>query len=340
MTMSSTITMPRFRVENIFRDASDAAFRFVNLEEKQKKQNERHAQQLESVGGKISPTWMVMSIVGLCAAIGFGIYGAFNAQGAIAGLVDPMGEGTISPKILMLIGASISIVGMVFGHLIYEGVSEGFKTDPHTGSKTLSGKIWLSVIGLIGALVYIGYQFYLVKSATNSAGIDSNSNLAYMPYVVAGIAVLELMIGALILHRTFDYGGLIIAALLLMITVRQMNRSARDTNDFYRQYIRFVDAYNSENPFQPIEREGNPNIRRAIAHYSGISLNSEQQGSVQEGSSNSSSGRRTSKGSANGNPSPGQGSGNSNRNGATHHEDAEQAARDFMEDTTDEDLTA
>ena len=322
--------MPRYRVENIFREATDAAFRFVNLEKRHKTQSDSHAQRLKDIGGKVSPTWVVMSVIGLLAAIGFGIYGAFNAQGAIAGLVDPMGDGIIQPEILLIIGASISIVGMLFGHLIYEGLSEGFETDPYTGSKSPSSKIWLSVVGLIGAIVYVGYQFYLVKSAGEGAGVDENSSLAYMPYVVAGIAILELLIGGFILHRAFGYLMLFAVSISLAITVRQMNAAARATNEGYRQYISFVDVYNGENRAGQMEREGSPNIRRAIAHYSGINLNdtNEQPESARENVTEPTSENTTSEN----NVQP-------NSNGTPHRENAEQAVEEFMNDTTDDDLT-
>lgn len=331
--MSNTTTMPRYRVENIFRDAADAAFRFVNLEKRHKTQSDSHDQRLKYIGGRVSPTWVVMSFVGLFAAIGFGIYGAFNAQGAIAGLVDPMGNGVIQPEILLIIGASISIVGMLFGHLIYEGLSEGFETDPYTGSKSPSSKIWLSVVGFLGAIVYVGYQFYLVKSAGEGAGVDENSSLAYMPYVVAGIAILELLIGGFILHRTFGYLMLFAVSISLAITVRQMNAAARATNESYRQYISFVDVYNGENREGQMEREGSPNIRRAIAHYSGINLNeiNNQPDTSQEQERQPSSQNTTTE------SEPTQ----PNRNGATpRQENVEQTVEEFMNDTTDQDLTA
>jgi hypothetical protein len=337
--MSNTTTMQRYRVDNSFGDASKAAFSFANLEKRHKSQSESHTLRLEDIGGKVSPTWVVMSVVGLCAAIGFGIYGAFNAQGAIAGLVDPMGEGVIQPEILFIIGASISIVGMIFGHFIYEGLSEGFETDPYTGVKSASSKIWLSVVGFVGAIVYVGYQFYLVKSAGESAGVDENSSLAYMPYVVAGIAILELLIGAFILHKAFGYIMLFVTVILLSITVRQMNAAARNTNDSYRQYIRFVDVYNGENSTNQMEREGSPNIRKAIAHYSGISLNDEQtqQGQTQRSTEQPSANEPTLENNVQ--PSSGQRT-QHNRNGATSQGNAEQAVEEFMNDTTDQDLTA
>lgn len=272
MTNTALIPMPQHRVENAFNKAADDAFRFATLKEKQKNQNETREERKEELGGKISPTWVFMSIIGLLAAIGFGIYGAFNAQGAIASIVDPMGTGVISPMILMIIGVSISMVGMIFGHLIFEGLSEGFSQDPYTGARRPTSKLWLSVVGLIGAVFYVSYQYVLVKSAGNNAGITSDSGLSYMPYVVVGVAILELLIGAFILHRAFSYLLFFGICILLLRTIRKMNAAAKSTNVDYRRYLSFIDVYNRENGERTIQAEGNVNIREAIAHYSGINL--------------------------------------------------------------------
>ncbi len=201
------------------------------------------------------------------AAIGFGIYAAYNAQGAIAGIIDPMGNGTMPVWLYLVIGAAISIVGMLFGHFIYEGLTEGFNTDEYTGAKSPSSKLWLAVVGFIGAISYVVYQFLLVKFAGNG-----NTTMAYMPYVVAGIAILELLIGGLILHKAFAYILLFIISITMTLISRQMDSNAKSTNDNYREYLTFVNAYNKETTTERIEVEGNGNIRKAIAYYTGTYL--------------------------------------------------------------------
>lgn len=265
--MSNTSTMPRPRVITQLSLAEKCAFLFTNLEKKLKDWAETKTETLNHIGGKVSPFWIFMSIIGILAAIGFGIYAAFNAQGAIAGIIDPMGNGTFPVWIYLVIGAAISIVGMLFGHFIYEGLSDGFKNDEHTGERLFTPKIWFAVVGFIGAILYVSYQFVLVKSA--GAG---NVNTAYLPYVVAGIAILELLIGALILHKAFAYIVLFIITIIMAITTRNMNTKAKSTNDYYRQYLNFLSIYNNENPANLILAEGNNNIRRAIAYYTGTKL--------------------------------------------------------------------
>jgi hypothetical protein len=129
----------------------------------------------------------------------------------------------------------------------------------------------------------------------------------------------------------------------LVITVRQMNAAARATNESYRQYISFVEIYNEENRTKQMEREGSPNIRRAIAHYSGINLNEidELPETPQEpqNTAQSLTGEPTLENDVR--PTSEQGAYQPNRNGTPHHqENAERVVEDFMNDTTDQDLTA
>lgn len=342
--MSQTSTIPRYRVDNMLNKASNAAFRFTNFESKQRSQRQNLSERLEDIGGRVSSAWVFMSVAGLCAAIGFGLYAAFNAQIAIAGLIDPMNNNIVPQYILWIIGIAISIVGMTLGHLIYEGLSEGFETDPYTGTKSHSSKIWLAVVGFAGAVIYIGYQFYLVKSAGEASGIDKSTGLSYLPYVVVGIATLELLIGALIVHMTFGYLMYFISRIWISNTVRKMNTAARETNENYRQYLLYFEAYNRENPNQQIETEGSTNIRKAIAYYSGINLtdvNIESEPPQVLGTSqNDQTQSRQQNNLNNTYPASDNNIPSQNQNGNNSNDDIRQTFDDFMNDTTDENLTA
>lgn len=330
--MNTIAAMPFYRVNNMFRDSGDKALWFVFLENKHKKQGVSYEERMKDIGGRISPTWAILSIVGLLAAIGFGVFEAYNAQGAIAGVVDPMGSGVIRPEILMAIGVSIAILGMIFGHMIYEGLSEGFDTDPHTGERSPNSKIWLGVLGFVGAMVYVGYQYVLVTSAIKGAEIGKENGLTYMPYVVVGIAVLELLVGAFILHRAFSYIMLFATGLLLASTVRRLNSTSKATNNNYRQYMNFLDVFNRENPSQPMEREGNGNIRRAIAHYSGIDLPNENNASTAPAQQVVEQ--------TNTQPVPAIAQIQPVNTRISNQNEATKVVEEFMNDTTDQDLTA
>lgn len=325
--MSNSITMPFHRVINMLRNAEISAFSFSNNEKRIKKLSDNRKETLNHIGGKTSPFWIFMSIIGILAAVGFGIYAAFNAQGAIAGIVDPMADGRFPLWLYLVIGSAISIVGMLFGHFIYDGLSDGFKTDTYTGQRLPSSKLWLAIVGFVGATVYVYYQFTLVKSAGNG-----NTNFASMPYVVAGIAILELLIGALILHRAFTYLLLFFTSIAMWIITRQMNSNARNTNNNYRDYLNFINAYNRENPTDRMQVEGNDNIRRAIAFYTGTNLHqadSDNVAAVQPADNNNAE-----------NNSPRNSSDNTSTDQQHRDSSTQENLSSFINDTIDEDLTA
>jgi len=335
------ITMPIHRVLNKFRDAANSAFRFASLLKKHEKQEARHEKRLEDMGGKLSPTWIVMSIIGLFAAIGFTVFGAFNAQNSIAGLIDPNADKSTNSALFSIIGASLSIFAMLAGHYVYEGLTEGFKTDVHTGEKSTTPKFWIGVVAFIASIAYVACQFLLVKTAV---GADKEDGAIFMPYVVGGIAILELLVGGLILNRAFEYIVFFFASILIAITLRQIHAAARDTNDYYRQYIPFVDAFNHENPGQQMEREGSPNIRKAIMFYSGIAHQNDDaepgSGAAEETPPQPQPSPNKPVSQNDAAPIPEREASRPNHTGTNGKENAEQAVNDFINDTTEHDLTA
>lgn len=269
--MTNTTRMPLYRVNNEFNLAANSAFGFVNNKDKYRKRNNRRRKIVEEIGGKVSPFWVFMSFFVIFAAIFFAIFAAKTAQGTIAAFVDPMASGNISLIWLSFIGAAISIFGMGLGHLIFEGISEGISRDPYTGKREYSTKLWKSFWGILFSFLFIGFQFLIVKLAA-SGEEGSGSGLSNMPYLIVGLAIIEIGVGALFLHRALGYLMLFGIGLLLFRTSRNLNDSARSTNMHYRQYLNYLDEYNRQYPNGTIEAEGNHNLRIAIAHYSGINL--------------------------------------------------------------------
>lgn len=68
--------------------------------------------------------------------------------------------------------------------------------DEITGRR-IRNMFWLSVVG---AIVYIGSQYFIVKSAGNG-----DEDFKYLPYLVVGIALLELIVGGLLLAKALTY---------------------------------------------------------------------------------------------------------------------------------------
>ncbi|WKZ64144.1 MAG: hypothetical protein QY315_04950 [Saprospiraceae bacterium] len=240
--------------------AEEKGFAFTKKEDKFGILSERRKEYIEKVNG-LKPIWIVMSIVLIGALIGLGIYEAFTAKTAIAGLIDPSGEGYVPDWVLTTIGASLAIIGMMIGHSIFENVEE----DGITGRRTLRAMFYLS---LIGALVYVGLQYFIVKAAGNG-----EEDFKFLPYLVVAIAVLELIVGGLLLSKVITYLLIFVLALRLGALTRGMRRNSRSTNNSYRDYRAYRDVYNTQNPTAQLELEGNDNIRRAIAYYGGINLN-------------------------------------------------------------------
>lgn len=235
------------------------AFSFVKKESKFATLTDKRSSYTDKVGG-LKPTWIIMSFVVIIAMIGLGIYEGFTAKTAIAGLIDPSGNGDVADWVLTTIGSSLAILGMMLGHSLIESIEE----DNITGRREFGMMFWLY---FVGALIYIGVQYFIVKAAGNG-----EDDFKYLPYLVLGIALLELIIGGLLLAKALTYLLVFYLAIRLWFIHRGMGSTSRATNNSYRDYRALRDAYNVQNPNNTLVLEGNDNIRRAIAYYSGINL--------------------------------------------------------------------
>ena len=256
--MATTLNIPR--VTRPLEESENYAFSFVKKEDKYTLTSEKRNTYIEKVGG-LKPTWIIMSIVLVFAFIGLGIYEAFTAKTAIAFLVDPDGNGNVPAWVLSSIGAALSILGMMIGHSIFEHT----ENDEYTGRRNLGAMFYLSIIG---AIIYVGTQFFIVKIA--GEGVEE---FKYLPYLVVAIALLELIVGGLLLGKVLTYLLIFYLAFRIYFLHKGMRSKSKATNSSYRDYRALRDAYNIQNQANTLVLEGNDNIRRAIAYYSGINLN-------------------------------------------------------------------
>ena len=256
--MAAALQIPK--VTRPLEVSENKAFSFVTKEGKFTTLTDKRANYIEKVGG-LKPIWIIMSFVVILAMIGLGVYEGFTAKTAIAGLIDPTGNGVVPDWVLTTIGSSLAIIGMMIGHSVFETMEE----DEITGRREFGTMFWLSVAG---AIVYIGSQYFIVQSAGNG-----DEDFKYLPYLVVGIALLELIVGGLLLAKALTYLLVFYLAIRLWFLHRGMNSTSRTTNNSYRDYRALRDAYNAQNPNNTLVLEGNDNIRRAIAYYSGINLN-------------------------------------------------------------------
>lgn len=256
--MAAALQIPK--VTRPLEVSENKAFSFVTKEGKFATLTDKRTSYIDKVGG-LKPIWIIMSFIVILAMIGLGIYEGFTAKTAIAGLIDPTGNGVVPDWVLTTIGSSLAIIGMMIGHSVFETTEE----DEITGRREFGNMFWLSVVG---AIVYIGSQYFIVKSAGNG-----DEDFKYLPYLVVGIALLELIVGGLLLAKALTYLLVFYLAVRLWFIHRGMNSFSRTTNNSYRDYRALRDAYNAQNPNNTLVLEGNDNIRRAIAYYSGINLN-------------------------------------------------------------------
>ena len=261
--MATATTLPlRKRTTRTCRLAEFFAFVFVGAEKRFEKLTARKNEIISSIHHKVSLFWVIGCFLAILAALCIGYFQAYSAQSAIAGFLDPTAEGLIPKQVLLSVGIGISILGMLIGHALHESI----ETDEHTDRKIYKPSFWLF---LFLSFFYLGFQFVLAKTAGDSVN-DGGTN--YLPYVVAGLGVFELIIGAVVLEKAMAYIGLFFLNILLGFSLRKMNRTSRKTNNTYRDYLTLLEVHNAQDGQNPLQREGNNNIRRAIAYYSGIKL--------------------------------------------------------------------
>lgn len=320
--MATTTYQLRHNVNRTYKAAERNGFAFTRAEQKYSRLSDSKQDSLEIVNHKVSMFWRacwLIVIIGICC---LSYFQAFAAKTAIAGLLDPNGEGFIPNAVYLAIGAAISIVGLIIGHRIYEGV----EYDRYTGEKRYTSSFW-KFMGW-GAF-YIFFQFILAKMSVSNL---EEGETDYLPYVVLGLAVLELLIGATVVETALAFASIFFLNIRMGFPLRKMGRRARKTNDTYRDYLTLLNAHNVQDRVNPVEREGNDNIRRAIAYYSNIRLEDGHKAQPTEQSAVPK--QSQDKKSDSGPQAPVKPARNVTTAEAENHLD------DFIRDSTDEDLTA
>lgn len=311
----------RFKTYGTFRKAERNGSRFTHAESSFRVAKSNREKYLADLGNKMSRFWSVFSPLVIIAALGLGYYQAYSVKTLVEAAIDPNSEGFNPVFVYLCVGAAISIVGMVIGHLLHEGI----RRDAVTGSLRFLPLFWLA---LALSIFYVGFQF--IYSRTGNAGVTEGVD--YMSYAVLCFGIFELILGALLLEKALTYIALFFNGLYLFVQLRRMRRRSRKTNDHYRDYLGFLALHNQQAGVEPIEREGNDNIRRAIAFYSNIPINEGAPISADNNGRTSFAGR----------PEPPVSQPAAESKDATEKEkafsDAEASARAFFADTTDDDL--
>lgn len=219
---------------------------------------------LKSIVGGVSPFWIIMSFVGIPLGVVFAIYEANMAQQAIMTLLDPLGVGSVNKMMVSVIGAGLAIFAMFLGHIFSEGFQNETNDISGTIGKKMGAPFYFSIVGLLG---YIAFQYYLVQAAG-----EGGDQFASFAMIAIGVAILEILVGILILGKSLSYMLIFFNTIRLWFTVKGMGKQSHRTSKSYRLYRSKLQLWNSENPTSLIELEGNENIRQAIMYYGGIKL--------------------------------------------------------------------
>ena len=211
---------------------------------------------LKSTVGGISPFWIIMSFVGIPLGIVFAIYEANMAQQAIMTLLDPLSIGSINKMMVSVIGAGLAIFAMFLGHIFSEGLSL------HKNERKIP--FYFSIVGLLG---YIAFQYYLVQAAG-----EGGDQFVSFAMVAVGVAILEILVGILILGKSLSYMLIFFNTIRLWFIVKGMGKHSHRTSKSYRVYKSKLQLWNAKNPTSLIKLEKNENIKQAIMYYRGKKL--------------------------------------------------------------------
>jgi len=233
------------------------AFSFVKKDTKFTTLTEKRKGLIDKVGG-IKPALAIFTPFLLIAALGFIIFEAYAASTTISALLDSLGSNTNLNWIWYMLGFTLAIAGMKLGNLFFES----FERDEITGRRSFDLTFYLY---LFGSLAFISFQFIASKAI-------GDKEMAFMPYFIAGVAIMEIIFGGLLLPKALIYTFVFFIAIRLWFIHRGMGTTSRATNNSYRDYRAMRDVYNAQNQNNTLVLEGNDNIRRAIAYYSGINL--------------------------------------------------------------------
>lgn len=252
----------RKQVNNTYKTAEYNGYAFVRSEKRFDKVIGTKNEALLKLENKLSNFWIIGCVLAIIGSCCIAYFQAFAAKTSIAGFLDPLASNNIPEQVYIAVGSGISILGLLIGHLLHESVD----VDRYTDQTKFKSSFWLFLV--LGAF-YIGFQFVLAKTA--GASVDDGKP-DYIPYVVAGLGFFELIIGALVLEKAMTYILLFVVNIILGFISRELGRKSRKTNNTYRDYLTQLNAHNAIDKENSIVREGNDNIRRAIAYYSNIKL--------------------------------------------------------------------
>jgi hypothetical protein len=253
----TTRTQP-FEGNKYYQKSADAAFVFAKSE-KNIEQLGIKKEEYESRNDEQTSFWKVASFAAIFIAFGLGYIEAQNTKNSISGLFYTGDANEMSPFLLGILGVTFAGIGLLLGNGLQT------KTDSITGKKKLTTNWWLCLFASIG---YIYFQYYLASSASIGTDADTQQIAHSQSVFVIFIAVAELLLGYLFLHKAIDQ--LLILSIKITIRIKRfrLNNAAKSCCQNWDYYIGYVEDYNIKNPFATITAKAETeNIKRAKLFY-------------------------------------------------------------------------
>lgn len=238
------------------------AIRFVNKDRFNRRvQNDKNLS-IQNSPYDLSVTFQAMAPLIIIAAIGLGIWAAGNITSVTNEIL--MGESEVynTVSIIAQIAAvSLTIIGLSIGK--YCDLNRYSNVDELTGYRTVKPAFWF---GAFFALAYLALHFFIAKYAM----VASDYNSDYLLLIInVGIALFELIIGALFLGQAILIISIWLKNIQLYVSRRKMNSSAEKTDRYYTTYNTMLEEYNRQSD-RTLKQSGNPYIVRAIAFFNGL----------------------------------------------------------------------
>jgi hypothetical protein len=257
-TQKTTQPNQSFEGNRFYYKAANYAFAFIKAEKMAEALQIKRAE-IESKHDNNSNFWRVASFAAVFVAMGLGVYEVYNIQASLSGMLSNGSDDELSLWLFLLLGVTLSIIGMLLGH------SLNAETDHITGKKKLTFKWWICLVLSIG---YIYMQYYLASAAGEGIDADSKQVAHSQSVVVVFIAIAELVLGYLFLTKAIEY--LFSYRLKILMSLQRIiqNRSAKNCCQTWDYYIGYVEYYNHRNPFSTIsEKVETENIKKAKSYF-------------------------------------------------------------------------
>ncbi len=225
--------------------AKQSAFAFTAAEKTFNGCLQRQETIIKGLGDKKPSSYQIVISV-IVIFLSFILCGAeaSNCQQSMQGI------GGFSETTALLMGIAASAIGLLSGHLIQKGIQK----DEFSGARTYTWQFYFG--GLLG-LTYIGFQFFLSKSA----GAGDSSMLFFNIYVVI-ICLLTIFVGFM-LQSSIQTIAYLVAGLWQKIAYRKMWKAAKQTDYYWLRYI-----YEISNAHSPAtQAEESISVKRAREFY-------------------------------------------------------------------------